>query len=160
MPNLPVLEVAIALVFVYVIFSGFVSAIHEWLARWLELRSKTLKKSIGELLHDAGPKGSPIGTLSQAFHDHPLIDGLSLDRKTYASYIPSKTFAAALRDLAVVVQPTTGGTVAAAARDTLSDGKPIDPRSQQLLNALIGGTYKDIDAVEARLAKWFDDSMR
>jgi hypothetical protein len=148
MSNSPLLGATIALMLVYVGFSGFVSSIHEWIARWLELRSTTLKSSLHELLQDPDGKG-----IAKLFDEHPLIKGLSLDHQKYATYIPSNTFAAALRDVGVALTSTTDGQIAAGASQGISGG------TKQLLDSLLAGTHANIAAVEGRLAKWFDDSM-
>src|SRR5437764_15256613 len=93
-----VLEIVIGLVLVYFVLSLFCSALNEWVARWTELRSKTLRSGIEMLL------GDPARTqLAAAFHQHPLIRGLRMGRDSYPSYIPSRTFALAIIDL--VMQP-------------------------------------------------------
>jgi hypothetical protein len=145
------LEVAIGLVLTYTILSLFCTAINEWIARWFKLRSKTLKAGIEDLL--GGPDAQ---NLAQAFHRHPLITGLCFKR-SYAAYIPPKTFALALLDTAF-------------SRDALGahyvDPAKVDPQVNpggkgplDLLNAIVRGAEGDADRIVDRLSSWFDDSM-
>jgi hypothetical protein len=148
------LEVAIGLVFVYALFSLFCSALNEWLARALELRGRTLRSGLDSLLVDA--KG-----LGAEFQKHPLIAGLAQgsDRPTYVS---SHTFALALMDLAIKVNPAVGGapgSVTVNGKTNSAAAAVIDGDAQKLLNSLLQGVTGDVAAVQQRLENWFDDSM-
>src|SRR4051812_46861192 len=100
------LEIAIGLVFVFLLTSLVVSALNELLASMLKARGKTLWQGIARLLPTgtANPQGLRDTTSTAAEHadatardfanalyNHPLVDGLthSGDRP---SYIPSRTF--------------------------------------------------------------------
>jgi len=63
------LEIAIGLVFIYLIFSLVCSAINEWITRVTGLRASTLHAGINQLFGDATD-------LAAAFHSHPLVRGL------------------------------------------------------------------------------------
>lgn len=101
-----ILDVAIGLMFVYLLLSLMVTASSEIIAAWLKRRNKNLWLGVENLI------GSQI---AQDFYNHPLIRSLSpprpvkespwqsLLRKVRAvapgpSYIPSRTFAIALLD--------------------------------------------------------------
>jgi len=93
----PMLDVAIGLAFLYVILSVMITALQEYIAAILKLRSKTLAKGIEELV------GSESG---EAFFRHPLIfplfEGGLKDGKPIKggpSYIPARNFALAVFDL-------------------------------------------------------------
>lgn len=99
-----VLEVAIGIVFVYLLLSLICSAAKEGLESILNRRATYLERGIKELLAD------PSGTgLVKELYKHPLID--SLFRGTYEeakqtrvgsrlpSYIPPRNFALALLDI-------------------------------------------------------------
>ena len=149
-----VLEVAIGLVFVYLLFSLFCSAINEWIARWFALRGRTLRNGLNSLLVDG--KG-----LAAEFHNHPLISGLA-QKNNRPTYIPSQTFALALMDLAVNVTPGAGGapgTVGVNAKANSKTAAPISDSAQKLLESVLQGAASDAAAVQQRLEKWFDDSM-
>lgn len=145
-----VLEVVIGLVFVYLIFSLSCTAVKEWFAQWLGLRSKTLKQGISQLLRDPAAQG-----LARAFHAHPLIDGLcerkkpswwkrkwwkrnssgdeQLEKK-YPSYIPAQTFALALLDAAA----------------TTPWGSDPNSESKRLLDSLVKGAEDGITGAQKR----------
>ncbi len=100
------LEVAIGVVFVYVVLSLASTALNEIVARMLALRSKTLEDGIRRLLND------PDGTLTNDIYEHPLIKALyrptvldkwlsklpRVERQGLPSYISSRAFVLALLD--------------------------------------------------------------
>lgn len=136
----PVLEIAIALVFVFVILSLIVTELTELAANGAKLRAKNLKKGLEGMLGDKG--------LVEQLLDHPLIrTDAQLEkgqRKRDPSYISPRNFALVLRDL---VQGKPGAS-AIEVPDWLA----------QQLRALTGGPSVALPEVPA-LEKWFDESM-
>lgn len=133
-----ILDVAIGLIFVYLLLSLICSAVHEIIEAWLKRRATDLERGVRELLQD------PDGTgLAGRFYTHPLIFGLfrggynpgnikggtparpaagetpAVPAKpgTYhtnkdselPSYIPARTFALALMDIFLPAATTGGG---------------------------------------------------
>ena len=120
----PTLEVAIGLVFTFVLFSSLLSVVFEALASVLKLRSKALKNAIISLIEDPQSRegGGPpalfdkftglfssqarilgnVRTFENAtgpsvflrLYEHPLVAGLSV--KSRPSYVPAANFSAAL----------------------------------------------------------------
>jgi len=98
-----ILDVAIGLIFVYLLVSLMVTALTELLAGWRKWRATTLWSGLVNLLDDPGK--TDWTTLLYA---HPLIQGMSpppkqgptapAGGKNGPSYIPSRTFALALLD--------------------------------------------------------------
>jgi hypothetical protein len=91
-----VLEVAIGVVFVYLLLSLIVSAVTELLSGLLKWRAQNLRVGIRNLL-DSGAAEEWV----KKIYDHPLIQSLCPPSKPGAtkkgpSYIPSRTFAVAL----------------------------------------------------------------
>lgn len=94
----PMLDVAIGLVFIYLLLSIIVTALQEFLSSFLKLRNKNLQKAMIELLGSDNRK---------LFYTHPLIsplfrgevgpDGRPL--KGGPAYIPKRNFALAVLDL-------------------------------------------------------------
>ena len=90
-----ILEVAIGLIFFYILLSLICSAINEWISRIFALRAKNLEKAIYKLLDDSKDK-----KLTKEFYKHPLIEVLAekswLDklfkREARPSYIPKEYF--------------------------------------------------------------------
>ncbi len=85
----PIVDVAIGLIFFYVVLSLICSAIQELVASTLGLRSSNLEKGIRNLLGD---------TCAEEFYGHPLIKHLSKHGKK-PSYVRPSIFAAALLDV-------------------------------------------------------------
>lgn len=110
-----VLEVAIGVIFAYLLLSLIVTAVTELISGWLKWRAKDLKAGLQRLLNSEQPE-----KWVNALYDHPLIQGLTRDggKSTPAageskrradgrgpSYIPSRTFAIAFLDVLREEQP-------------------------------------------------------
>ena len=162
-----ILDVAISLALIYLTLSIFCSALKEWIARWLDLRSTTLKQSINVILKDPTATG-----LAGEFHRHPLVTGLRFEKERYPGYIPTQTFAKALADIAIEIVTPPGSTTSqprvratAAVAAAAASGSPaasavdIGPESRRVLETLLRGNLGSVTDVETRLGRWFDDSM-
>ena len=106
-----ILDVAIGLIFVYIIVSVLCTAVREGIEAFLKTRAAYLEHGIRLLLQD----DTGAGIVNEVF-SHPLIDGLFIghykprSKTTGAhrpltggnlpSYIPTKSFASALLDIA------------------------------------------------------------
>jgi hypothetical protein len=120
-----ILDVAIGIVFIYVVLSMMCSAIREGLEAFIKSRSAALEYGIRELLHEVSS-----GQLTEAIYNHPEIYGMfagSYQRtgrtqqpwwftsgKNLPSYIPSRSFALALMDLIARGPVPVAGDAAAA----------------------------------------------
>jgi hypothetical protein len=102
-----ILEVAVGMIFVYLLVSLVVSAASELIAAMLKWRGEHLWKGISNLLRDpkdpASKKDANYAPLARVLYDHPLIMRLAQPGKK-PSYIPSRTFALVLLD--IVSNPT------------------------------------------------------
>src|SRR5882762_8767105 len=92
-----IIDIAIGLIFVYLLLSLICSAANEVIERFSKKRAKDLEKGLSEMLRDP--------TLVEDLYKHPLI--YSLFPKPYKpgaanlpSYIPARNFALALMDIA------------------------------------------------------------
>ncbi len=93
-----ILDIAIGVIFIYVLLSLICSTLNEWMSRMFSFRSRTLKKAVEKLLVSSEN--------TEKFYDHPLIKVLSrpgwfdrlLKRESSPSYIPSHLFALAMLD--------------------------------------------------------------
>lgn len=96
-----ILNLAIGIIFVFLVFSLVVSAANELVLSLWKRREQLLKEGIGELLHDRH-------FLSNAcdLYAHPLIGAMSRSEKGQPNYIPKQTFISALLDL---VSPANAG---------------------------------------------------
>lgn len=97
MSALVVLDVAIGLVFMYLLLSIVCTAVNEWVAGILRLRAGTLKKAVQRLVDEPDPKQKDDQRLSEQILKHPLICSLQSGGRA-PSYIPASRFAAALKD--------------------------------------------------------------
>lgn len=183
-----VLDVGIGMSLLFLMMSLIATAIREAIEGWMKSRSKDLEKGLREMLDDRGNFEGMVGQ----FYNHPLIS--SLYRGTLAeaktgdlpSYIPSKTFVAALLD--IVLSSTSPDKAAAtqanaaapnadpaapqgnvallqAARRPLtiealkSSTDHLPPRLKSIVLSAIGDAQNDVNAVRANLEAWFNSTM-
>jgi hypothetical protein len=98
-----ILEVAIGLVFVWLVISVATMSIHEWFGNILNTRAKELEKAIAQMLSN--------DDLTRQFYNHPLIANLYRTsnkpggKVRLPSYIPANNFGAAL--FSMVIQAGT-----------------------------------------------------
>lgn len=178
-----VLDVAIGLVFIYLIVSLVCSALNEGVEAILKNRSKDLERGICEMLNGTSPKPAAGGpapfNIVQAIYDHPLIS--SLFRGDYAtakqkselpSYIPAKNFALVLLDM---VRSTAAAAAGGAAGNANQAPAPevtvaelrqaavkfatVNPKISAALVALIDAAGNDLTRVRLNIENWFDSSM-
>ena len=88
-----IVEVAIGVVFIYVLLSIFCTLINEIISRWFSLRSNNLRKNLQILLSDKAMNG-----IAKDVWEHPLIKG-NAQTNIGPSYIASETFAKVLIDI-------------------------------------------------------------
>ena len=118
MPDLPALDVAIGLIFLYVLLALVCTTINESISTMIGLRARFLQLGILNLLSASGTTTEAGIETTKRFYGHPLVQGLvrpgrgpdpSLDptdsgrwwrKPPYPSYLPSRTFVAALTDMA------------------------------------------------------------
>src|SRR5438132_6933264 len=148
-----ILDVAIGMIFVFLLLSSICSALNEIIEAKLKNRAKNLELGIRNLLGN--------DKLANDFFDHALIGGLFKDDKK-PSYIPSRTFALALMNL---VAPTAWDTdkknPLTAFRETVSqlrDDSPAAPIKKALL-ALADDAQGDITKLRTNIENWYDDTM-
>lgn len=167
-----ILEVAIGIVFVYLLVSVICSAVREGLETFLKKRAVYLERGIRELLHDKDANG-----LAKAVYEHPLIYSLfpgdyvaKAGKKLQSifafgtdlpSYVPSKNFAVALMDIAargsandaVSGAPVTVDSIRANVR------KIANPAVQRVILSAIDVAQGDITKVQAEIEAWYDSAM-
>ena len=154
MLSMPIIEIAIGLVFTFVLLSILCSIINEWVANVMSLRSKNLKENIAKLLSD--PKMEGVSTKVLA---HPLIKNAT-ESKVGPSYISSNTFAKVLIDILdedsnMSVKIAKDKTSLVSAIDAVN----LPPDVKKIINSLIDDVNKPIEQLQDNLKVWFDDSM-
>jgi hypothetical protein len=178
-----VLEVAIGLIFVFLLFSTICAALREGIEAWTKTRAAYLERGVRELLHDKAGNG-----LAKEFYEHPLIYSL-YSASGYVpgargnsvgafpsggklpSYIPSKNFSAAMIDLAAR-GPLPSLAAGSQAADPALSTAPISAQSlragiitmenkrvaRALLNAL-DLAQDDLNKTRLNLEAWYDAGM-
>jgi hypothetical protein len=165
------LELAISMIFLYLMLSAASSAIQEIIANMFRWRAKTLEKGIAGLFGSAQFKDD--------FYKLPIIESLCSpnargDLTHRPSYIAPATFALAVLDLAAKKGISLPGSPAAAPPPAASLNNPVaaggaaapnaapavDPLAKPaaLLNSLLRGAT-NVEDQRKRLEGWFNDSM-
>ena len=183
------LDVAIGLAFLFFLFSLVISRINEFVATALNLRHKGLENALRAMLDDHRPAaneaaGGPVVSADKVLN-HALvkpiqqaIQGRFLSSalgklglgRTKLSYLPSRTFSAAVFDLLAPADPADpahpGATAGkGAATDPMARAKAAvagmsehNPARQPLLR-MMTDAEGDRDKFRGSLEHWYDDTM-
>jgi hypothetical protein len=148
MSALGLLDVAIGLVVVYLLFSIVCSAANELLAGLMNGRGRHLAAGIGRLLGDED--------LQRRFFAHSLVESLG-DGKRTPSYIPASTFAVALLD---VIAPAAADWTRSGAQLGESIARlPEGSRARRALTLLMDRAGGDVEKLHHEIEAWFESSM-
>ncbi len=147
-----VLEAALGLVFVYLIFSTIGTAMVEALNAATNCRGMLLRKWVEQVL---GPKAA------DEFYDSPLISSLRKPhfwkRYTFPSYIPEPTFAESLAYFLAGGQYTTNP------KDVVSGAQKLGGAAKSQAGAVVSllaqKSGSDFSVFLAEVAKWFKESQ-
>jgi hypothetical protein len=174
--GLQMLDVAIGVIFVFVLVSLICSAVREGVETFLKTRAAYLEFGIRELLHDKGTNG-----LAKSFFEHPVIYSLYSepypDRvvtgrpsnfargKGLPSYIPSKNFALVMMDIAArgpetnefTAGPGTPPLTLASVRANIMNIE--NAAVQRAMLGAIDAAEGDLGRAQENLAAWYDSSM-
>jgi len=180
-----ILDVAIGIVFIYVVLSMMCSAIREGLEAFIKSRSAALEYGIRELLHEVSS-----GQLTEAIYNHPEIYGMFAGSyqptgrtqppwwftsgKNLPSYIPSRSFALALMDLiargpvSVPGATAAGGVANGRAMNSDLFSLPLiranirsiqNPWVERALLTAIDTAGADLNAAIRNVEAWYDHAM-
>jgi hypothetical protein len=183
--NSAILDVAIGIVFIYLLLSLMCTALREGLEGWLRTRASYLESGIRELLFDSEGQG-----LAELLYGHPLIH--SLFPGSYAApasgrtagmftrgyrlpaYIPSANFAAALIDI-IGRGPAPDGAFGAACgtpHPNAGATHPItipevrahiatieNPAVQRAVLTALDTASGDLEKAKKNLEAWYDSAM-
>lgn len=144
-----ILDVAIGIVFIYLLVSLVISAVNELIAALLKSRANNLSKGIQVLLQDPSQNG-----WAARLYEHPLIASLSTPNSK-PSYIPSRTFALALLDL--IAPATTDGTRTVA--DLKTGLANLPGPLQRTLTTLLEEAQHDVERLKKQIEIWFNNGM-
>lgn len=152
------LDVAIGMIFTYLLLSLICSAINELIERSLKNRATDLEKGLRELLDDKDGTG-----LVKQLYDHGMVNGLfkgdyspdAKDKSNLPSYIPSRNFALAIIGILVPEHAAAGSSVNL--RDAV--GKISNAKVKNALSAMLNVAGEDIDKLRDNIESWFNSTM-
>jgi hypothetical protein len=153
--NSTILEIAIGVVFVYLLLSILCTSANEWVASMTKRRGEMLRKGIRQLLENQPIPGKtdPQAFLT-AFYAHPLIASLIHD-KNHPAYIAPRTFVAVITDILTAEKP---GSVEFA--DFEKGGQDLPPGNVKTsVLALVQRSNKNLESVQLAVEAWFNDAM-
>ncbi len=160
--GLQVLDVAIGLIFIYLILALVCTAVNELLAGWFDRRTKNLYTGVSNLLNDAKVTVTAPGSSSQvgvldSFWAHPLIKSLE-ENGIKASYIPSRTFALTLLDLLSPANPGGQPRTITDIREAV-EKLPVSSDLRRSLLVLIDEAGGDLKKLHSNIEIWFNNAM-
>jgi hypothetical protein len=154
------LEVLIGMIFVYLLLSMLCSAVSEYAEALLNYRAKDLRKGIELLLNDTGDReeggaGKSVD-LASRLYNHGLIRPLYRDAKKLPSYIPARTFALALWNMA---GGEDGDTTDLNKIKEIVRTKVPNKELQEALVTLIDEARGDFEQARKNIEDWYDGAM-
>jgi hypothetical protein len=152
--NSSVLDVAIGLVFVYLLLGLICTAVNEWIAQKYQLRASTLREGIRGLLQIPHDNASLIDD----FYNHPLIKALSKPG-SHPSYVPPQTFALVLMDMLCPARATPDPPGERLARIRAFIDSLPDSDAKRSLVILASKSDDSIASFQQQLEEWYDSSM-
>ena len=145
-----IIDVALGLVFFYVILSLVASAVQERIASVCALRSKNLRLGVANLIGN---------DYAERVYQHPLVGNLAKKNKL-PSYIAPETLSLVL--LEVIAKEKNGKSYMAHRADEIremvakiTDDHPL----KDILGAMLDDSKDASDALKERLSGWFDEGM-
>ncbi len=172
----PMLDVAIGLIFIFLLLSIIASAFREAIEGVQHSRAAQLERGMRELLADSKGTG-----LSRAVYSHPLICSMYQGsyepeklrgffgwaaRRQLPSYLPKENFALALIDM-VVHGTDTSGKEPLASTTAIMDTNVIrarlstlgNPRVERVILTALDSANGDMVQLRRNIEDWFDGSM-
>ncbi len=163
-----IIEVAIGVMFVWIMLAAITSQVQDWISQWLQWRPKLLEESIRNILAD--------DELAGKFYDHPLIKSLHSKNGTRKpSQIPNRQFASVVFDMIINAntEESVGHDMQAALEKFRTNvtairrnaGDDLNNLAQSLDTILVDVSAKAEKAEESlaearnRVESWFNDSM-
>ena len=165
------LDVAVGLIFVYLLVSLFVTALNEYVSSFLNKRSEYLLQRVQSLLGGDGSE-KKTGEWSPemcSVWNHPLISALKSHQtaedhctkrgallKNAPSYIPGKTFAVALTE---TLKPSDKSHLSFAELKSAVAGIENNDALKNALLPMLDDAEGKLDVFQQNVATWFDRAM-
>lgn len=140
------LDVAIGLIFTYLLLGLIASALQETIASVLQWRGKTLRDGVRALLHE------PQGALFQRVFAHALIQPPQNGR--LPSYVPARNFSVALTDALL-----DGSNAPLFSQVENSVAQLPNSSVKQALASLLTQAAGDYASFKTQVEGWFDNAM-
>ena len=171
----PILETAISLVFIYVLFSLIVSWLNEIIISVRGVRGKFLRQKLSEAFDDRFNQKN----WAEMLYVHPSIDMLARRDAKPPTYIPSNLFANGLVDIIISEAKTINFTQEEGSLSfkpieswihTTADSTPIekfnaglstlrDSDTKALLVSILNNSKGDFEVLKTNIAVWYEDYM-
>lgn len=179
MTGIVAVDIAIGLIFVFLLYSLLASILQEIIATFLGLRARNLKKAIGRMLQDeeknSKTKAQTLGkaltkkmslsdfdkkhTLLKAFYDQPVIKYLASGKLfSKPSYIGGKDFSTALIKI-LKKHESEIKDVDKRIEEAIQKSELIDEETRAHLMALWENAEKNVEKFKLSLEGWFDSTM-
>ncbi len=168
-----ILDTAVGLVLVFLIFSLVASSLREVVELVLKRRAKELEAGMRELLHATPTSAPSSGDLAQRIYRHPLVNALYSGQyeagkaSNLPSYIPASNFALALMDEVVRGRAKNGTDVDASSAsppiNLLNLRRGVDSLGntgvQRVVLASLDTAGDDLSRAQASIEAWYDSAM-
>jgi hypothetical protein len=145
---LTVLNLAIGITFIYLLFSFVVSALNEFWLTYLDKRADFLKQGLEQLLQDPEKVRQVL--------EHGLVDALSRSTNGTPSYIDVEAFTAAVLD---VVKPADPNRIRNISDFQTAIAALPDSKLKQSLAAILDSAENDLASFKKGIAHWYQRSM-
>lgn len=151
--NSNILDLAIALCFIYFLLALFATTINEIINAFTKIRSKFLMRAIQTMFYDKAWNG-----ISEKIIESPFIKCLQKKEKVLPSYIPSNNFALAVTEL--LHAGNDGKLDIHTIRLSLKSEKSLlQGDAKRVLNGLLNNAGDSYENFIKNLEKFYDDTM-
>ncbi|HQV00230.1 MAG TPA: hypothetical protein PLO59_03665, partial [Bacteroidia bacterium] len=177
--NSPVFDIALGLIFIFLLYSLLATIIAEMVVEWIGLRARMLRQAIGRMLNDDHlqtmnrkekvsnraanfllyEKTDFNDSLAGRFYSHPSINYLSSGAyHSKPSYLSNENFAATL--IQMMREKGIGETDLEKIRFCISNNLlQMEPDTYRQFTHLLLNSGQSVDAFKAQLMLWFDNTM-
>lgn len=153
MLNSSILDIALGMVFLFVLVSLLCSAVNEMLAQVFRMRSKNLEAGLGNLLQSG--EGNK---LADDLYKHPLINGLSKPGQK-PSYIPPKNFTLALMDIMTGNTGKLPSDNQSLIETIEKQGLFAQTEAGRSIILLLHEAGDDVERARRNVESWYNDAM-
>jgi hypothetical protein len=155
-----VLDLAVGLIFTFLVISLITSATTEAFASAMKLRASTLCQGIKDLLNDEQFNGLALSVYNHALVNSQATGVAQTEAALTAkpSYIDATHFANAMIDLAGLSAGLTPGTTVQDLQAKVN-ANITDPQLNQMFNGIVTRTGGDIDRIRGEISDWFNSGM-